>query len=484
MKNLAVGLKKNFVGRTVELEKLKEIGRSNKEACIIVMYGRRRVGKTELLEQSFRDRNLLKFEGIEGLNEKDQLANVMSQLALYTQDPSMPQRVNTWREFFQLLASYTGQGVWTIYLEELQWLARYESSIISELKYVWDNYFRRNNQLILILCGSAPSFMIDHVVHSKALYNRSEHIFHLKEFNLVETKEFLKKRSDREVMDAYLTIGGVPEYLKWVGTQSSVLLSLCQNSFTPNGFFTHEYERIFTSSLSTNKYYKQIIDLLSQRRFATRKEIAQALKIESGGSLSSVLLDLEKSGFINNYHPFNLEESTILTRYSIDDNYLQYYFKFIQPLQKNVDAGAYISNPKGALKMDSYIKWLGFSFERFCRKFHYILAKILHFSGVHYRSGAFFSRSTDKENPGCQIDLIFDRDDNVYTLCEIKYLRGKVGTGVIEEFERKLALFPNKTQKTIHKVLICNEGMDEALEKEGYFDDVITGTQLFDPRNW
>lgn len=484
MKPFTVRKKKNFIGREFEFERLKKIAAS-KEASIIVMYGRRRVGKTELLEQAFKDRNILKFEGIESLDSQEQLANAMSQLAVYVQEPLLAKTViENWKEFFLLLAKHTKRGTWTIYLEELQWLANYEDTLIPELKYVWDNFFRHNPHLILILCGSSPSFMIDHVLHSKALYNRSQHEFHLKEFTLPETKEFLKSRSNKEVMDAYLTIGGIPEYLKWVTTESSVFLSIVQNSFPTGGFFAQEYERIFTSNLANNKHYKEIIDILSMRRFITRKQLAELLEVTSGGTLSDLLTDLEKSGFVDCYHPFNLSENTMLKRYAINDNYLQYYFKFIHPFIKNIESGAYNRNPKTALKLDSYMKWLGFAFERFCRKYHYVIARILQFSGVHYRAGTFFNRGTDKENSGFQIDLLFERADNVYTICEIRYLQKKVGTQVINDMESKLALFPNPKNMTLHKVLICNEGAEDALINRAYFDDIITLTDLFDTRNW
>ena len=173
MKPLRIKIKKNFIGRTAELERLHTIGAAH-EASIIIMYGRRRIGKTELIEQAFRDRNLLKFEGIEGLSQKAQLAHALQQLVKYTESKLLGKTVLTnWREFFEVLSDYTKKGTWTIYLEELQWLARYDETLIAELKYVWDNYFRRNPKLLIVLCGSAPSFMIDHVLHSKALYNRS-----------------------------------------------------------------------------------------------------------------------------------------------------------------------------------------------------------------------------------------------------------------------------------------------------------------------
>lgn len=484
MKPRAIKLKRNFIGRKLEFESLSKLGNS-KEASIVIMYGRRRIGKTELLEQAFRLRNILKFEGIEGLSEEEQFKNVMSQLAEYTKEPNLSKvPVASWREFFQMLAEYTKHGKWTIYLEELQWLANYKSTLISELKYVWDNFFRHNPNLLIILCGSAPSFMIDQVVHSKALYNRSQNEFLLKEFNLLETKEFLKPHSNKEVLDAYLTVGGVPEYLKWLKKESSVFLSLCKNTFSSGSFFSKEYERIFTSSMSNNKCYKDVIEILSQKRFATRNELAKLLKIKSGGSLSSVLLDLEKCGFIGSYHPFDLKENSLLTRYEIVDNYLQFYFKFVKPLQKDIELGAYNQNPQSAIKVDSYNKWLGYAFERFCRKYHYIVARELQFAGIHYRVGAFFSRATDKENPGYQIDLVFDRADNVYTICEIKYLQNKVSTRVIGEFEKKLELFPNKANKTIHKVLIASSGADTALQNRAYFDNIITSDHLFQPHLW
>ena len=223
------------------------------------MYGRRRIGKTELLEQAFKDRNILKFEGIEGLSEKAQFVNAMSQLAHYAEEPLLAKTtIDSWREFFQLLAKYTQQGTWTIYLEELQWLANYKETLIAELKYVWDNYFRHNPKLILVLCGSAPSFMIDHVLHSKALYNRSQHEFHLQEFTLCEAKEFLKNRSDKEVMDSYFTIGGVPEYLKWVSTESSVFLVYAKIPFQQVVFF-----RMNTKEFSPAAFRKTDITKIS-----------------------------------------------------------------------------------------------------------------------------------------------------------------------------------------------------------------------------
>jgi len=469
-----------FVGRKAEWKRLSALGQASGEPAILVVYGRRRIGKTELLEQVFADRNILKFEGLRGKTEEEQKAHVLWQLSQYTGDPLLAKlKMETWVEIFKLMNDRIPEGKWTIYFEEVQWLANYEDDLISELKFAWDNYFRHRKGWIVILCGSSPSFIINHVILSKSLYNRSQHEMHLKEFGLDETRQFLAPRSPREVMDAYLTVGGIPEYLKWCKTSSSVFTSICDNAFTPDSFFSRECERIFVSSLADNKHYRAIIEFLANVRFATREEILDFLKISSTGSLSHILKDIELCGFIEKYTPYNLNEESCLSRYCISDHYLQFYFKFIKPIDSKIQRGFFQQNPPSAIPVDAYQKWLGFAFERFCRHRNLLIAKILGFPGVRYRAGAFFNKKTQKNDPGFQFDLIFDRDDRVITLCEIKYTQAKIGVSVIEEFERKLELFPPPKKKTVQKVLITTEGASDSLMTRHYFDRVISLDDLF-----
>ena len=484
MKNYLVEKNENFIGREFERQRLQEIA-AQPGAKIIIVYGRRRVGKTELLEQVFKDRNLLKFEGQENLPETQQIAFVMRQLSQYSQEPLLSKvPIANWTEALQYIAEKTQSGRWTIYFEEMQWLANYQPNFISALKYVWDNFFRRNPDVILILCGSSPSFMINDVIKSRALYNRSQYEMPLKEFNLLETQAMLSRYSQQEVLDAYLSIGGIPEYLLRLRDKTSIYLKLCQESFLPGAFFAREYEKIFTSSLATNKHYQKIIAFLSKHKYATRSEISQHLKLKSGGGLTELLQDLEVCGFIEKYTPYNLSSNSLLARYCISDPYLQFYFKFIHPIARAIDQGDFSGNPAQALNMNNYQIWLGFAFERFCRKYHRIIARILGFSAVNYRSGTYFSRRIAQENPGFQIDLLFDRDDRVITVCEIKYTQTSVSAKVIDEFSRKLELLPNARHKTIHRVLITNGGIDTSLQNRAYFDTVITLNDFFSPNNW
>lgn len=483
MKPRKININQSFIGRPCELDLLHKIGNEQNPA-IIITYGRRRVGKTELLEQTYRDRNIFKFEGLEGKPQEEQREHVLEELAEYCDDPYLTKlKLNSWKEIFKLIHTkiskdYANKEV-TLYFEELQWLANYQADFVSDLKYAWDNYFRHLPKLIVILCGSSPSYMVSKVLKSKALHNRSQWEIPLQPFDLAETREFMSKHNLHSVMDAYLSVGGIPEYLKKLQNNPSVFLALCQQSFVPGGFFTNEYQRIFTSSLAENKHYQAIIEFLSHKKFATRTEILKHLKIKSSGTISEVLYDLVTCGFITQYTPYNLSEKSTLARYQISDNYLQFYFKFIKPLHQRITYGDFKQNPNNAIKIDDYYKWLGFAFERLCRQQHQLIANILGFGSVKYKFGAFYNRATNTEKPGFQIDLIFEREDRVFTVCEIKYLQSKVTSSVIDEVERKLELLPNPKNHTIHRVLISANGAEESLINRAYFDNILTLEDLF-----
>lgn len=475
---------KNFIGRFRLRQTLADIA-SSERSSILVLYGRRRVGKTELIEQTLRKRNLIKLEGLENRPQSEQIAHVMYQLSRYLGDPYIAKmQFSTWVEVLDFIADKLNVENLTLYFEELQWLANYKTEFITALKFVWDNRFRHFSRLCLVLCGSSPSFMIQQVMHSKALYNRSMHEIHLKELTLKETQQFLKKRSTREVITAYLTVGGIPEYLNFIKDSSSILIGICEQAFIRGGFFSMEYERIFISSMADNPHYQTIIEYLSQVRFATRKEIAAHLKLTAGGHLSEILADLNLCGFIEQYHPYETKETTTLVRYCIKDAYLMFYYKFIKPVAHSIKRGKFDDNPLSALPANAYNKWMGFAFERLIRENSLIIAKILGFSGIQYKSGVYFNRSSAKQQPGYQFDLVFERADHVYTLCEIKYYASLVDTEIIDEFEMKVALFNEQKSYTIQKVLITTEGITPALRERHYFDRVITLDDLFDDRYW
>jgi hypothetical protein len=496
MKSIEVPENKKFIGRARERALLKSLG-GRGEAVAVVVFGRRRVGKTELIEQSFRNRTLLKFEGVQtaaSLPSRDsrrvQIDHVLRQLADCAESPHIARlRYDTWAEVFDLIGDLVEKGERTLYFEEVQWLAHYEDEFFSELKQVWDNRWRRNPRLVLVLCGSSPSFIVNQLLSDKAFYNRAGFEIPLKPFTLEETAEFLGPRVSRsESLWAHLSCGGIPEYLKRLRSPESVYLGLCRESFLPGSFFAREKEKIFVSSLSANRNFEKTLDFLSLRSYAGRDELTRLTHLASGGTLTNLLEELEACGFVDKYAPLQRPHDTILHRYAVADPYLRYYYTFIHPLQKEIARGDFERNPQKPMPLDQFQKWLGYSFESFCRNNHGLFAQILGFGGVQYRSGAFFVRGASPERRGFQIDLAYDRADGVMTVCEIKHSTAPVDLPVRDDVEKKweraVAFVPALAQKTRQNVLIATAGATPRLANSGYFSRIIRLEDLFDPADW
>jgi AAA+ ATPase superfamily predicted ATPase len=466
-----------FIGRKSEISQLHE-ATDRKLASLIVVYGRRRIGKTTLIEQTFAARNVIKIEGVEGKDEHFQIDNFVRILKSHCKNKALEfASPRTWTQVFQLLALITAKGKWTIYLEELQWMANYRSDLIAELKPIWDSSFSKNNQLVFILCGSSPSFFITQILRSRALHNRSSLDLRLEEFPLSEAEGFLKKKSSRALFDAYLTVGGIPPYLEKLNTKSSVYLSLCHHSFRKDSFFSVEFEKVFVSSFGSNPTYRQIVELLSQKGNMTRDQIAHAVKKESGGTLSNLLIDLEECGFIRRVVPLDKSINSLLGYYQIRDPYLHFYFKFIHKNLVGIRNGDYDDHPEKLLDLRSYSQWLGFSFERFCRQNVARISELLGFSAVQFKAGAYFRRGT-LDNFGSQVDLLFKRADGVNTVCEVKYQDAPVGIEVIKDVESKIAQLDIGKSRSIQRVLITASDVSKSLRERSYFDRVIELDQL------
>jgi hypothetical protein len=226
------------------------------------------------------------------------------------------------------------KGKWTIYLEELQWMANYKSDLISELKPIWDNQLRRHPALIVILSGSSLSFFMSEVLRLRSLHNRSDLDLRLDEFPIVEAAEFLHNPSLHTLFYAYLSVGGISVYLNRL-TSNSIYQSLCEHSFRKNGFFADEFEKVFVSSFGNHPIYLQIVAWLGLNGQATRDLLAQAVGLHSGGTFTRMLVDLEACGFIKQVVPIDKPIQSRLSYYQIRDPYLHFYFRFVEPQWAN-----------------------------------------------------------------------------------------------------------------------------------------------------
>lgn len=467
-----------FVGREYELKQLDKFLRNEKQS-VAVIYGRRRIGKSELIRRSLQKRNAFFFEGLENRPQKSQIANFILQLGRQVESLTANQTPKTWREAFFLLEKPLKKKPACIVLDEFQWMANYRREIVADLKMVWDQCLSSIPRVHLILCGSIASFMITKVIKSNALYGRTDLVVHLKSFCLAETKRLLHQKGIDEVIDAQMLLGGVPKYLELIGNWPSVHLAIEELAFCENGYFLDEYDRIFTSHFGKNRDYEKIVRVLVAHPYGLfRKELSKLTGIALGGRLSDMLSNLKSAGFITSVIPFDKGSASKTIKYFIHDAYLRFYFAFIQPNRKKIESAP----PKGLFtritQSGKFYAWRGRAFEFLCIDHAQKLAELLGFSAVDYLYGPYF-RSASAKITGVQIDLLFDRADKVITLCEMKCSRTPLGKKIIEEIEKKVKIlesfFPSKT---IQRVLVVHGELTSTIKDSGYFYRIVKAREL------
>lgn len=464
----------SFIGRDKELASLHSL--HTKAHSLTVIYGRRRVGKSALIRESLAGHEALYFEGLEGLPKRQQLNNFILQLNHQTN--STFAKVGSWSEAFLALEKVLKQKPAKIVLDEFQWMANYRSEIVSELKMVWEQYLSKIPTVSLILCGSIASFMTLKVVKSKAFYGRTDKVIHLKEFSLRESKQMLCAYGVQELLDAQMILGGVPKYLELVKGYPSLYTALDDLAFSDNGYFVDEFDRIFVSHFARNDSYQKVVDALAKHPYGLfRKELTKVANIDAGGGLTNLLLNLESAGFISSIHPVDKSSGSRIIKYYLSDAYLRFFYAFIKPHLLQIKQGPVLSF--NALAQQSLFQsWRGRAFENLCRQHAGNIAHILGFSGINYRVGPYF-RAASGDTPGIQVDLVFDRDDNVLTLCEMKSSQSPIGISVLEELERKRSTIQQKYPRhSIQTVLIYNGRLSSELEKSPYIYKKISATEL------
>lgn len=462
----------NFTGRQREVEILQSVDIKDKSK-ISVIYGRRRVGKTFLVENAFSQRGYIKIEGLEGESTKAQKEHFIRQCQNFFPDRFRLISANThWTQLLVLLSECLGKEEHIVFFDEFQWLANNRKQLVSAFKYVWDNYFTKNNHVHMILCGSISSFIVKKVIRSKALYGRIDLEIHLQPLTINDMKvEVLKKRSIRDLFEIYFAIGGIPQYLEKFDLNCSPQLNIERLFFSPEGYFLQEFERLFVSHFGKNPTYKKILLHLAKVKFASREDLLRSLQMAEGGRLSDYLEELQLADFVEAYSSITNPSSATLVRYRIADPYLLFYFRFVHSNAKKIKKGyrQFISN-------QAYAIWQGLAFEYFCDRNHKLIANKLGFSAVQYEHGAWFKKRDMTQ--GAQIDLLFLRSDRVITLCEVKFQSEAVGQDVITAVQDKIKLLPNPKQLTIEPVLISASQASSELIKNGFFRSVLTTEDL------
>lgn len=458
-----------FIGRLKELNMLDEAYKSDKSE-LVAIYGRRRIGKSALIDK-FSEKKIksMHFEALEGENTGGQIKHFKATLAREVNDKYINNmNFNSWHDLFsffteKFIESDNRKAKLIISFDEIQWMAVQRSHLISVIKFFWDNHWKERN-VMLILCGSIASFMVNKILKSKALYGRLSLEILLSGLAPKEVVGlFASKRCDEEILKYIFVFGGVPKYFEEINMNKSFKQNINRLCFSKNGLMLNEIDRMFYSQFREAGTYLKIVRLLKEGLF-TLKEIGDKLKITSGGSLLSYLKNLENADMIQHFIPFNKGLNSKIKKYTLSDEYLRFYFKFIEPNMGTILASdsSYIFE---AVAEKSFTVWSGFAFENFCIRNSNLLGKAMGFADNILRASPYFG----KTDAGFQIDLLYLRNDNVITLCEIKYFNGPVSTKVIPEVERKIQLLDVPRGYTVEKALISLYGGDQSLKDSGYF---------------
>lgn len=452
-----------FVGRKEEKEILQEALVSN-ESEMVAVIGRRRVGKTYLIQSVYQDHIVFEITGLQHASRKDQLENFALQLSEASGSTLPVQTPTSWLQAFALLISYLKQldlsEKKVVFLDELPWLATHKSGFLNGLSYFWNSWAVKQN-VVVVICGSAASWMIQKVVnHRGGLHNRITRQIQLNPFTLAETEAFLKGRNvllDRyQIVQLYMALGGVPHYLKEVKGGKSAVQNIDQICFASNARLKQEFFRLYPALFANAENHIAVIRALATKWHGlTRSEIAKLSGLPEGGSLSRVLEELTHSGFISKFRAFGKKKKTKV--YRLTDEYSLFFLQFMEGQEhegKNIW--------KHLSQTQSYKTWSGYAFENICLKHIPQVKKALGISGIYSMSSSFYQKGTTSE-AGAQIDLLIDRNDHVINLIEAKYYNDAYAIDKIyaENLRNKRRVFKEVTQtkKQIFFVLISTFGL-------------------------
>ncbi len=470
---------KNIIGREREIAILNNaIDSSNSE--FIALYGRRRVGKTFLIRSIFKGQFAFQISGLSNSSLKQQLANF--NLTLNNTDTKNDyEPVNNWLSAFSQLTKHlkSKKGRKIIFIDELPWFDTRNSKFIQALEHFWNSWASAESDIKLIVCGSATSWMVNKLINNKGgLHNRLTHKIKLLPFTLNECEKYLSSRKinlDKyQIIQLYMSIGGIPFYWDEVKPGLSAMQNIEEICFSETGLLQNEFNNLYRSLFNNyDKHIKIVKALAKKSKGLNRDEIIKITGLPNAGSTSRVLDELEESGFIRKYSPFEKRMRNSL--YQLIDFYSHFYLKFIENTQITNT-----NNWLNAIDTPKYRAWSGYAYEQICLSHLAQIKNKLGISGVFTTVSSW--RSTNSEQ-GVQIDLIIDRRDNIINLCEMKFSINPytISKKYASELRDKVGVFKaeTNTRKSVFLTMITTYGIKQNINSTGLFQNEMKMDDLF-----
>ena len=475
-------MKKLFIGRESEIKLLRDLA-DRESAELVSITGRRRVGKTQLVKQVFEEELDFHLTGTQSKTMKHQLRNFAFILGEQTGlGPEQPVPKDWQEAFFTLIYHLKAQKKsekLILFFDELPWLATPRSGFLEAFSFFWNSWAEQRN-ILVIICGSAASWMINKVVRNKGgLHNRITQRIQLEPFTLAETKLYLEARGFRfniyAFTELYMVLGGIPHYLKELNPSESNAQNIDRICFNSNGLLYDEFSRLYPALFDNGERHIAVVRALASHvNGLTRKQIVEQVALSEGGSVKRLLEELEFSGFVQSYYAFGKQKKGKI--YRLVDFYSLFYLRFIER-QKIDGAGAW----QAASQMQTYKSWRGYAFENVGLWHVPQLKAALGIASVATIASTYYQRA-DKRGPGVQIDLVLERADNCINLCEFKFYNDVITLTAadLDRLEERRHRFITRTgtRNVVYVTLVSPFGIHRGSNRNGVVDQSIEITEL------
>jgi hypothetical protein len=474
----------NIVGREDERKEL-ELAFKSPNAELIAIYGRRRVGKTFLIRQHYRDHVIFEAVGLHDGNFSRQLVNFHASLRLaFPQMTMLPPK--NWLEAFELLRDAldrtkpTDQKKRVLFFDEFPWMETRGSGFVAAFEAFWNQYASQKRDIIVVVCGSAAAWMVQRVIRAKGgLHNRLTRRIRLMPFSLGETYEFLQARGIQldalQIAQIYMAIGGIPHYLNHIRAGKSAAQNIESLCFRPTGMLREEYDSLLTALFDRDSMHQSIVKVLATSwKGLMRDDLIKKAKLTSGGRVTQAIEDLVLSGFVQETASWNKKSKD--TVYRLIDEFSIFYWTWMH----NSASDLHWMQIATGKRFDN---WCSYAFENLCFKHLDQIRRSLGISGIQTSAGTWSYQSRDSEpraqehrvrepgaqepraqEPSAQIDLLIERADRCFNLVEAKFSMKPylITKTYASELQSKIQLFRAKTKvgRPIFLTMITPHGIE------------------------
>jgi uncharacterized protein len=469
------------IGREAEVEKLTSLLYNN-SANLMVMYGRRRVGKSYLIKTVFANKIMFQFTGVHHVKDEIQMQEFCKELQKQCKLKYTLTNLTNWFDIFAAFATIlhskrNSKKKIIVVLDEFPWMETVSNNFLAAFEHFWEQRVSTQQNVAIILCGSAAGWMLKNIINNRGgLYNRITHTILLEPFNLYETELFLKHKkiflNHYQISQLYMAWGGIPHYLNQAKAGYSATQLIDKICFDKQGELYNEFAELFKSLFANAEKNLSIIYKLAEKpQGLTRTQLLKLCKMQSGGTATDLLDELKACGFINTYIPFGKVVKDSI--YKLVDEFILFYIKFMAP-NRNAGVGTW----QILYETQAWKSWSGLAFETMCQKHLFAIKQHLAIAGIYTTDAAWKSKDSK-----AQIDLVIDRNDKCINLCEMKYyeeqftLSAKMATALLH----KKILFKQetKTRKQIFWILISPYKTIHNQHSLGLVEHIICMPDLF-----